>query len=546
MNKKVLAIHLDAFDPALGFEMMAAGELPAFNKLAAQSARFDLEHGNGAIRTGLSGEHVVTGLSPSDAERWDSLHFYPNSYDVWQEGASLPPFTASLPIQAVVFDTPYFDLESSPNVEGVVSWGAHDPGVYTNSRPNELLGEIIDKFGESPAQQWHHELVWNSPERTQQAADILLKAVTTRGEIVKWLLNERVKNWDFAIFSIAEAHSAIESMWHGIDANHPLHCAPSAKIAELGIRRIYKEIDKVDGQVIDDAVDTSIILFSMHGMGPNRGDTASFLLLAELLYRHSFGKAYFCREGLTSEKFNHTVDLSPTEDWTNWIKAGFPKKETQPISTIRKITSLLTPKLIKQLRRNAKKPIQKNSANSRLRYPVNWIPAMSYKSFWPDMSAFALPSYFDGRIRINLQGREKHGIVTFSQYKEKCDELLQIIHECKDPITGLKIASEVILTQHKDPRNLNESEADIVVVWNGSPTGFLHKKYGKIGPVPYRRTGGHTGGKGFAFVAGTNLAPGDYGTRSAFDITATFSDLLDKSKKAPMSGTSLLSNIDPS
>ena len=545
--KKVLAIHLDAFDPELAYEMMAAGEMPAFSKLADQSARFELKQGVDAIRTGLTGEQFVTGLSPSDSNRWDSLHFYPDSYDVWQQGASLPPFTSSLPIKTVVFDTPYFDLENSPNAEGIVSWGAHDPGVYTNSRPNDLLSEVIDKFGTSPAQQWHHELIWNSPEQTQQAVDLLLKAVSIRGKIVEWLLTERIKDWDFALFSIAEAHSAIEGMWHGIDTNHPLHSAPSAKIAGAGIRSIYKAIDKLVGRVTNNIKDTAVIIFSMHGMGPNRGDTASFLLLAELMYRHSYGKPYFNREGVPSERLNQRVDLLPTEDWTNWVKAGFPKNKSIPNSLIKKAVSTLSPLFIKQLlrrtqlHRNTELSTQKKPNGSRLRYPVNWIPAMRYKPFWPNMSAFAIPSYFDGRVRINLKGREKYGVVSLGQYEATRNELVQLINECKDPITGQNVVDEVVFPEHSDPRELNDSEADITVVWNGAPTGIQHPEYGKIGPVPYRRTGGHTGGNGFAYVAGTKLEPGNYGTHSSYDVTATLADLLVDSGESIMSGSSLLS-----
>jgi len=36
-------------------------------------------------------------------------------------------------------------------------------------------------------------------------------------------------------------------------------------------------------------------------------------------------------------------------------------------------------------------------------------PAIWYKPFWPQMKAFALPSFSEGYIRINLQGREPEG-----------------------------------------------------------------------------------------------------------------------------------------
>ncbi len=538
--KKVLAIQLDGYDPALGLEMMTAGEMPAFSDLAHRSARFELDQGADAIRTGLTGEHVVTGLTPTDAKRWDSLHFYPDTYDVWQEGASFLPFTATLPIKAVVFDSPYFDLKRSPNVEGIVNWGAHDPGVATLSRPDELLSEVIKKFGASPAQKWHHELSWNSIEHTQQAVDSLLAAVATRGNIVEWLLKERIKDWDLALISIAEAHSAIEGLWHGIDPNHPLNGAPSAAIAGEGVRSVYRGIDNLVGRLTANLEDTSVVLFSMHGMGPNRGDTASFLLLAELLYRHTFGKAFFNREGVPSEKLNQQVDLPLTEDWYNWVRKGFPKKNKTPKSVAKKIACSLKLKSIKRPHRAANQEFKKKPVSSKYTFPINWMPIMSYKPFWPDMPAFAIPSYFDGRVRINLQGREKNGIVPINKYIANRDELVRLISECKDPITGQGVVEQVVFPQHKDPMEMTETEADIVFVWSGAISGFLHSDHGKIGPVPYRRTGGHTGGNGFAYVTDTNLAPGYYGTRSAFDAIATLPDILKMSDIAHMSGKSLL------
>ena len=52
------------------------------------------------------------------------------------------------------------------------------------------------------------------------------------------------------------------------------------------------------------------------------------------------------------------------------------------------------------------------------------------------MSAFALPSFLDGRIRINLRGRERDGIVELSQYEEICRSLETLLGECRDPRTG--------------------------------------------------------------------------------------------------------------
>ena len=46
----------------------------------------------------------------------------------------------------------------------------------------------------------------------------------------RWLLGERLPDWALALVIVSEAHSAIEGLWHGVDATrHPLHGLPSAR-----------------------------------------------------------------------------------------------------------------------------------------------------------------------------------------------------------------------------------------------------------------------------------------------------------------------------
>ena len=534
--KRVLAINLDAYEPTLGHELMEAGEMPAFRDLADRSARFELNHGS-ALRTGLAGEHIATGLSPDDAKRWAAVHFNPQTYEVTQEGTSSAPFTKELPIKTIVFDTPYFDLKSSPKVEGIVNWGAHDPGVATMSRPNGLLDEVIEKFGAYPAKQWLYGLSWNSKANTRQAGELLTQAVDTRSKITEWLLTERITDWDLAIISVSEAHSVIEGLWHGIDTNHPLNSAPTSKIAGEGVRNVYKGIDRLVGRLSSNIEDVTIILFSMHGMGSNRGDIASFLLLAEMLYRDAHNDKLFSREGESSVDLNQQVYLPTDEGWTEWVRDGFIKQRSKPKSIIRNLASSLTPQLVKNIYRGRQKTKKKlKKPNNSL----NWMPAAFYRSYWPSMSAFAIPSYYDGRVRINLCGREKNGIVPLEQYQTECERIINLIKDCKDPLSGESVVDFVEPPTKSDPMKMNETEADIVFVWKGAPTGFLHPKHGKIGPVPYRRTGGHTGGNGFAYIYNSNLESQDYGVRSSFDVIPSILDILDINGITNFSGESLL------
>ena len=148
---RILMIGLDGFELSLAETMMAEGNLPNFARLRSQSARYLLDHGRDKY-SGISWEHVSTGLSPTDGGRWSSVSFDPVSYGVHQETTSMTPFVADASGQTVVFDVPYFDLARAPRVRGMTNWGAHDPGVPTTSRPAGLQDELRERFGPLPAE----------------------------------------------------------------------------------------------------------------------------------------------------------------------------------------------------------------------------------------------------------------------------------------------------------------------------------------------------------------------------------------------------------
>src|SRR5262245_56961901 len=133
--RRVLAIGLDGYELALEDQLVAAGELPTMAEVRRRSARYRLDHVP-AQRTGLAWEHFSTGLSPQAAGRWAAVTFDPTTYSAWQEGTSLVPFVVHVDARTVVFDPPYFDLAQAPRALGVVSWGAHDPGVAPIARPS--------------------------------------------------------------------------------------------------------------------------------------------------------------------------------------------------------------------------------------------------------------------------------------------------------------------------------------------------------------------------------------------------------------------------
>jgi predicted AlkP superfamily phosphohydrolase/phosphomutase len=171
---------------------------------------------------------------------------------------------------------------------------------------------------------------------------------------------------------------------------------------------------------------------------------------------------------------------------------------------------------------------------------LSWMPASSYALWWPEMDAFAIPSFYDGRIRINLTGRERDGRVSIEDYDRFCDALTAELRELAEPVSGLPVVREVMRQPADGALSLDDTKPDIQIIWEPRVIlAFQSAALGMIGPAPVRRTGGHTGGNGIFYMANGPLAAGLLGTRSAFDVAPTIAALMGVDAPA-ISGASLL------
>jgi predicted AlkP superfamily phosphohydrolase/phosphomutase len=519
-------IGLDGYEATLGDRFMAEGLLPNLTALRRRSACFVLDHGS-AKRTGLAWEHVSSGLAPADGQRWAAVHLDTETYAARQRMTAFRPFVAELTARTVVFDFPYFDLAQATTARGAVSWGAHDPGVRAISRPTELYDEIYARFGRYPANDYIYGFVWPSAEKAKKMADALIDATQKRAEIALWLFKERLPDWDLGVVVVSEFHSASEALWHGIDPEHPLHDLPSAPAAADGMRGVYVAADRMIGDLAAAFPDATVVAFNLHGMGANDSDVGSMLLLPELMYRHSFGRPNLREEHWRLNQRGIPM-LDENQVWD--IDFGALLRTKPPFAQ----------RIVNRARRLVGNQHTPPSHPNDL--TVWWMPATQYGPFWRSMRAFALPSFYDGRIRINLKGREAAGKVAPKDYAAFCTELETILRACRDTITGQPAVRGLERYGGSDPSRLDATDADLIVLWNGPVLGLVHPTLGKIGPYPYRRTGGHTGPAGVAYFAGPGIAPGDYGTTSAFDVVPTVIELLGERRPQRLTGRALLTN----
>ena len=512
---RVMVIGLDGYEPSLGNEMMAQGAMPCLDRLRNSSACFTLDHGS-AKRTGLAWEHVSSGMSPARANRWSAVHFDKDTYGVRQEGARFAPFTAVTDVNTVIFDLPYFRLESSPDVRGITAWGAHDPGTAMASNPVDLLEEISGKFGDYPATDWIYGFAWPSVEKCQRMGDALADATLLRSKIARWLFSERLSDWELGFLVVSELHSVAEGLWHGVDPEHPLAQHPSAEAAGVGVRKVYTAVDRLIGELHEALPDTIFVVFSMHGMGVNQSDVPSMVLLPDLLFRHSFGRSAIRQTAPSVQTAGDIPMLRPDEIWG--VDIIPPATWSYRLQT--------------RLANWGRSGGQTGS--------LHWMPAARYQPYWRKMRAFALPSFYDGQIRLNLKGRESKGQFSVKQFDDVRREVVELLLACRDPRTGDKVVADIEYHESASPFDIDSSAADITVVWQGSPLAFEHPELGLVGPLPYRRPGGHTGDRGVAWIHGAGLEAADHGVYSAFDMVPTILDLLNQSVPDPVSGSSLL------
>lgn len=530
-KQRLIVIGLDGYEDRIAQVMMAEGDLPNMKAVFDASASIDLDHGRNKL-SGLSWEHFAVGQAPEVYGRLSAVDFDPSTYIASQTLTRTPPFLKRAGSRVVALDVPYFDLASIPDMHGFANWGAHDPGVTPFARPATLLDEINEKFGPYKAADDIYGFVWPDAEKAEAAGARLAAALRQRADITRWMLSERTPDWDMAITVVSELHSSIEPLWHGFDQDHPLHNLPSARPAGEGLREVYRELDRMVGQMQEAFPDAAIALFWMHGMGSNNADVASMLLLPELLYRHATGETNFEAPARWQNLNGLMPPLQPGERWEQAVtdEMGHAELRRRPLmSRVRRKLSRYIPGVF--------------GSAPHPEVFLGWMPGMHYSFAWPDMEAFALPSFYDGRIRLNVVGREKNGKIAQDEYPAALDRIRDLLLACRDVQTGECVIDDIYFTSRDDPMAVPDSTGDIEILWAGEPLVFRHPELGTIGPAPIRRTGGHTGGLGRFYLKANGVLPGHHGKADALDVSPTMDAWLGLPPNPELTGESFLDQL---
>jgi predicted AlkP superfamily phosphohydrolase/phosphomutase len=554
---RVAAIVIDAAEWWYLERLLDAGRLPNLARLRERGVQAHLDTPM-AFRSELVWARFLHGAEPLEEREWPvCITFDPATYRCGTNTASTrePFFAFGDGTKVVTLDLIHHAPSQSVDGLQVIGWGSHSPMWPRMSVPAGLLTEIDERFGTNPAFGNDFDYGWHQPDFIDALRRCCEVGARRRVDIADWLLNERLPDWDLFVTCISELHSVGHQLWHGVDERHPLHgVAPTSDQAADAIAAITEVVDEQIGRLLDVVGDdTTVVVCSFHGFQP-ADDVVGTVLLPELFQR-----------------LHHGRGLLRDPDQAAWRAAGCPavlpapgehigayyvdRFADSPKQRIRRAVRQTVPRAgFELLRRLTRRPELAKLAEMAKPTPPETLKltdevlagyekeptyqvASWYRRHWPSMRYFALPSFADGHVRVNLAGREANGVVPKEQYGAALDEIEAVLRECRDARTGEPIVDSLIRLRDDDPFALDGPDADLLVVFHGAPDAIDHPRAGTIGPHPHLRTSHHSP-DGFALVVGPGIEPTQLGHRAAVDVAATVVALLGKDRA--VTGASLV------
>jgi len=545
-RNKVIAIGLDAADPNLIDKWMEAGHLNTIKALREQGTYGRLTNVD-YHRAEVPWTSFLSGCLPEKTGYWTPVKFRPESYDPSETQAydfqEYPPFYAlGEDYKVAIFDMPQTTLSDRVNGYQILAWGAHSPQTPSHSMPAELFSEIEAKHGKHPALNKDFADC-RDIEALKKLERQLEIGLSRRASICSDLMQR--EDWDLFLTIFGETHSAGHSFWH-LSQPHPLYKLGHEEYSD-SLLETFKASDRTISEILKSVPeDAYVIVFSVHGMESNILDLTSRLFLPEFLYRWSFnGHKAISTPGKTNQPVRPPIKRFKKRGWMGEIWSM--KHDSNPLmSFLRKNSPTgffqkLEKKFGATRQPDLESPYDQMYRSDGLFYmPANW-----YKPFWPTMKAFALPSHSEGCIRINLRGRESHGIVDPQDYQKVCDEICAILENLVDARTKKPMVKEIIRTRETGfEMDSKLPDSDLLVMWSDTVTDTIDSPdLGRFGPVPYHRTGSHRS-EGFAVITGPGIAANSsFPICHAVNLPATILEFLGAPIPGYFDGTPIIRKV---
>jgi predicted AlkP superfamily phosphohydrolase/phosphomutase len=425
-NGKILAIAIDAAEPTLVRQMIEQGELPALESLSLQGQWHRID-APADIGSGAVWPTFITGTDPSVHGVYGEWSWQPDRMSLTRYlGRDLVPFWKTLVDEDTpigIFDLPFMPVLGLSTGFEISEWAPHDLLEGSTRVAPENIKAIV---ANSPSHLLSPDGLKSRGVSPEGLASGCLEGVRLRGKLAQELV--RATQPRFALVSFTEVHRAGHFLWHTVEPDHEVYAKDAIESlpAGLSLRNVLREVDREIAGLVDSCgSDTTVLVFSLHGMRPARG-VPTFLepLLCELGFARLAG----------------------------WSQQSWRERAVALMAEVKR----RSPSVLKGFYyRNLPA-----TTTQRLARPT-MMPAYD----WEQTRAFSLPTDQHGWIRINLAGREARGSVRLAEYDELCDELETSLRSLTTE-EGKPLVRQVIRTSDSSEAALASRLPDLVAHWD--------------------------------------------------------------------------------
>ena len=429
---RILVIGADAADVDLIERWGAAGDLPNLMALRARSAFGRTQNPHGMV-SGSVWPTFHTGQMPGEQPQYDAMRFFNAeryTFDFYSSGDVGVPIWRQLSQagkRCFVMDAPYTHLDPDINGTCIVDWSSHVPSkgegvLKLKSVPESAAQEILELVGPDPAHgvmcddrlcetigDYHHFIAQH------------LDRIAKKGKIASHFLAKG--GWDYFEICFSDLHCMGHHLWHINDPGHPRYRKDFERALGEPLREGYRALDAAVGELIRlIGDDTLVVFYGSHGMGPQYTGTG---LLDRVLHN--------LEHGIKTEGSGRTLKGRMRALW-----------RSIPLDMRARVM-----------------PIKKHFGG-----------ALLHQTFLDDRSERKFFEVYvdnsEGGVRLNLKGREAHGIVE----PQDADALLAWIAAELAKIvnidSGEPLVQEVVrVATHYQGPHLDHLP-DLTIMWNKS------------------------------------------------------------------------------
>jgi len=372
------------------------------------------------------------------------------------EWLPLRPFWLDLDpeVRAAIVDVPFGTVPPT-DLDGIFlnGWQCHDD-FGPLEHPRGISKKLRRKFGKPVL---GPEIFGPQSVRTLlRQRKLSLESIEQFGNLcVEFLRGER---WDLFLSVFGGAHRGSHYLWNLSQIDERAASSDERALLEGATSELYETLDRVLGRILDVLPgDARIMVFALHGMGPNRGWAEYFGRMLDLVRRG--GSADRDDRGLL-----------------------FRMKKALPWQLVRQVT---------------------------MRLPSSWnqalVPLWSRRMYdWSETRYFALPLDLNGYVRFNVRGREREGLVERGdEYDRLVEHLREELRSFRDLRTG-----EPVVARVEDVDELVGPDAprrdvlpDLIAHWEDlsaidspgmSSPGYGEIRWDRPTRLPSGRSGNHT------------------------------------------------------